>query len=182
MRSSIKFLLPSLLAAVLISACGSSSSSNSSSAQPASSTSGGSSSATLVRSASNSKLGGTVLVNAKGLTLYRLSGEHAGKFICTTSACVGVWHPLTVASGSKPSGNISSLGVIKRPNGTEQVTYRGMPLYTFSHDTAPGQANGQGFKDVGTWMAVKTSGSAKSTTSAKSSSSSSSGGGGSYAY
>jgi predicted lipoprotein with Yx(FWY)xxD motif len=187
-RSSIKFILPTLLAAVLLSACGSSSSSSSSSAQPASSPTTSSASVALVKSASNSKLGGTVLVNAKGLTLYRLSGEHAGKFICTSSACVNVWHPLTVSSGNKPSGSVSSLGEVKRPDGTEQVTYKGMPLYTFAQDTAPGQANGQGVKDVGTWMAVETSGSstssASSTTAASSSpsTSSSGGGGSSYAY
>jgi predicted lipoprotein with Yx(FWY)xxD motif len=187
-RFSIKFLLPSLLAAVLISACGSSSGSTSSSPQPASSSSGVAASAATVKSASNSKLGGTVLVNAKGLTLYRLSGEHAGKFICTTSACAQLWHPLTLASGSKPAGSISSLGTVKRPDGIEQVTYKGMPLYTFTHDTGPGQANGQGFKDVGTWMAVETSGSATSSTaaatstSASSSPSTSSSGGGSYGY
>jgi predicted lipoprotein with Yx(FWY)xxD motif len=138
-----------------------------------------------VKSASNPKLGGTVLVDAKGLTLYSLSAEHAGKFICTSAACVHLWHPLTVASGIKPSGKVGSLGVVKRPNGIEQVTYKGMPLYTFAQDSAPGQANGQGFKDVGIWKAVEMSGSAKSSTAAASSSSatpSSGGGGSSYAY
>jgi predicted lipoprotein with Yx(FWY)xxD motif len=182
-RSSIKFLLPTLLVSVLISACGSSSSSSSSSAQPVSSSSGGSTSAATVKWASDSSLGGTVLVNAKGMTLYSLSAERAGKFICTSTACVQAWHPLTVASGAKPSGSVSSLGVIKRPNGTEQVTYKGRPLYTFAQDKQPGQANGQGIKDVGTWSAVKTSATAASTSSTASSSSSSSGGGGSsYSY
>lgn len=36
------------------------------------------------------------------------------------------------------------------------MTYKGMPLYTFAEDTAPGQAKGQGIKDVGTWNAVTT--------------------------
>jgi predicted lipoprotein with Yx(FWY)xxD motif len=124
-------------------------------------------------------LGGTILVNARGLTLYRLSGETTGKFICTTSACLKVWHPL-VATGSKPTGGVGSLGVVKRPDGTMQVTYKGEPLYTFAADHSPGQANGQGIKDVGTWKAVTTS-AAKTGTPAPPTSTSS-GGGGSYAY
>jgi hypothetical protein len=45
---------------------------------------------------------------------------------------------------------------VKRPGGSEQVTYKGMPLYTFAADYSPGQTNGQGIKDVGTWNAVMT--------------------------
>ena len=29
-----------------------------------------------------------------------------------------------------------------------------MPLYTFAQDQKPGDVNGQGIKDVGTWTAV----------------------------
>jgi predicted lipoprotein with Yx(FWY)xxD motif len=91
-----------------------------------------------------------------------------------------VWHPLVAPSGGKPSGGVGSLGVVRRPDGTEQVTYKGMPLYTFAQDTAAGQANGQGIKDVGTWSAVTAGAStpAKPATPAPASSS----GGGGYGY
>ena len=46
-----------------------------------------------VKSASNAALGATILTNAQGITLYRLSGEQNGKFICTSSGCLQVWHP-----------------------------------------------------------------------------------------
>ena len=46
------------------------------------------------------------------------------------------------------------LGSIKRPEGGRQVTYHGRPLYTFVEDHGPGKANGEGFKDVGTWHAA----------------------------
>ncbi len=108
----------------------------------------------VVKTASNSL--GTILVNAQGMTLYHLSGEQKGHFICTSSACVGVWHPLTVASGSTPGGEVGSLGTVKRPDGTVQVTYKGAPLYTFAQDQQPGETKGQGIKDVGTWSAVTT--------------------------
>ena len=65
-----------------------------------------------------------------------------------------MWHPLT---GSTAGAAVGSLGTVKRPDGTEQVTYRDMPLYTFAQDRAPGEANGQGIKDVGTWRAVTAS-------------------------
>jgi predicted lipoprotein with Yx(FWY)xxD motif len=188
MRMSMKFLIPTLAATALLAACGSSSSSSSSTAAPASqattsqTTSGGSSA--IVKTASNQKVGGTILVNASGMTLYHLSGEQGGKFICASAACTQTWPPLAASSGGSPSGTVGSLGTVKRPDGTEQVTYKGMPLYTFAHDSAPGDANGQGIKDVGTWTAVTTGsssgGAAASPTTSTSSSSSSSGGG--YAY
>jgi predicted lipoprotein with Yx(FWY)xxD motif len=121
-------------------------------AQPTAQTSTGSSSP-AVKTASNSL--GTILVDSQGMTLYHLSGEVNRKFICTSSACVGVWHPLIAPSGGAPSG-VGSLGTVKRPEGTVQVTYKGTPLYTFTGDQQPGEAKGQGIKDVGTWSAVTT--------------------------
>ncbi len=187
MRASMKFLIPTLAAAALLSACGSSSSSSSSSAastQPASSSG---TSVALVKTASNSTVGGKILINARGMTLYHLSGEKAGKFICTSKGCLQAWHPILAPAGGKPTGSVASLGVVKRPDGTEQVTYKGEPLYTFAQDSAPGQVHGQGIKDVGTWHAVTAGASASApaasgSTTAASSSSSSSGGGGGYGY
>lgn len=70
-------------------------------------------------------------------------------------------------SGGIPSGAVHSLGVVKRPDGTQQVAYNGEPLYTFAADRAPGQTHGQGIKDVGTWSVVVVA--ATSATSATSS-------------
>jgi predicted lipoprotein with Yx(FWY)xxD motif len=161
MRHLLKLSLPAIAASLLIAACGSSSSSNTTSSaagtQAATQTSGGSASAAVVTTASNSTLG-TVLVNSQGMTLYHLNGEQNGKFICTSSACVGLWHPLTAPSSGVPSGEVGSLGTVKRPDGTTQVTYKGLPLYTFTGDRRPGEAKGQGVKDVGTWSVLTTSG------------------------
>ena len=154
MRSTLKFLLPAVVTSLTVAACGSSSNSSQSSAPPATSAAGSNGEST-VKSAANKGLGSTVLVDSHGMTLYHLSGEENGKFICTGSPCTQVWHPLT-ASGT-PSGSVGSLGTVTRPDGVKQVTYKGMPLYTFAQDQAPGQANGQGIKDVGTWMAVTVS-------------------------
>ncbi|HWY89844.1 MAG TPA: hypothetical protein VNY31_04165 [Solirubrobacteraceae bacterium] len=189
MRHLLKLSLPALAASLLLAACGSSSSSSTTSSatgtQPATQTSSSSSNAAVVKTASNSL--GTILVNSQGMTLYHLSGEQNGKFICTSSACVGVWHPLIAPSGGAPSGEGVPLGTVKRPEGTVQVTYKGTPLYTFTGDQQPGETKGRGIKDVGTWSAVTTSSSStpaastsSSSESEKSSSGSSSGGG--YGY
>jgi predicted lipoprotein with Yx(FWY)xxD motif len=156
MRSFLKLSLPALATTLLLGACGGSSyGGGGGGASSSGSSGGGAGTGVTVKATANSSLGGTVLVDRQGLTLYRLSGEQAGKFICT-AACLKVWHPRTVPSGGKPSGGVSSLGVVKRPDGGEQVTYKGMPLYTFMQDSSPGQAKGQGIKDVGTWNAVST--------------------------
>jgi predicted lipoprotein with Yx(FWY)xxD motif len=97
-------------------------------------------------------LGRTVLTTTKGRTLYSLSAEKNGRFICTSS-CLSAWHPLLVPTGVRPTGPVK-LGTIKRPEGGTQVTYKGRPLYRFSGDTKTGQANGEGIKDVGTWHAA----------------------------
>jgi predicted lipoprotein with Yx(FWY)xxD motif len=97
-------------------------------------------------------LGKTVLVNRAGLTLYSLSAETKGRFICTGS-CLSLWHPLVGHAGQKPTG-ARSLGTIRRSNGQTQVTYRGKPLYTFTGDHKRGDAKGEGFKDVGVWHAA----------------------------
>jgi predicted lipoprotein with Yx(FWY)xxD motif len=178
MRSTSKFVLPALATAALLAACGSSSSTSSSAANAGSgsSQSAAAGSAVVVKTANNVKLG-TVLVDAKGMTLYRLSGEHGGKLICTTTGCLKVWHPLIASGATMPGGGVASLGVIKRSGGVEQVTYKGEPLYTFAQDNAPGMANGQGVKDVGTWNAVTTMAAGGSAPAAPASSSSSASGG-----
>ncbi len=105
--------------------------------------------------ARNQALGKTVLTTTKGRTLYSLSVERNGKFICT-GPCLSTWHPLTVPAGVKPTGPVK-LGTIARPEGGVQVTYRGRPLYRFAADAKAGEANGEGIKDVGTWHAATVS-------------------------
>ncbi|HEX3737867.1 MAG TPA: hypothetical protein VHV53_10020 [Solirubrobacterales bacterium] len=101
---------------------------------------------------------GTVLVDSNGMTVYEFT-EDSG----TTSACYGeceaAWPPVT-ASGKPTAGEgamSSALGTAKRKDGTLQVTYKGHPLYTFSGDEAPGEANGQELD--GTWFVLDEEGS-----------------------
>ena len=183
MRHLLRLSLPAAAASLLLAACGSSSTSSNTtssaaSTQPAAQTSSSSSGA-VVRTASNPL--GTILVNSQGMTLYHLSGEVNGKFICTSSACVGVWHPLIAPSSGTPSG-VGLLGTVKRPEGTTQVTYAGTPLYTFTGDHQAGETKGQGIKDVGTWSVVTTGSSSTAAVSTSSSSEPEKSSGGGYAY
>jgi predicted lipoprotein with Yx(FWY)xxD motif len=100
--------------------------------------------------------GRRVLAAPNGHTLYSLSAEKKGRFVCTqSSGCLALWKPLLVPSGGSVVAPMKlKLGSIRRPEGGRQVTYRGRPLYTFGEDHGPGKANGEGFKDVGTWHAV----------------------------
>jgi predicted lipoprotein with Yx(FWY)xxD motif len=108
----------------------------------------------VAKQAENTTLGSVVLTTTKNRTLYSLSAETKGRFICT-GACVSTWHPLLVPAGVKPTGPVK-LGTIKRPEGKTQVTFKGRPLYSFAGDAKAGDANGEGIKDVGTWHAAVT--------------------------
>jgi predicted lipoprotein with Yx(FWY)xxD motif len=115
---------------------------------------GSSSSSTSISTAKNDKLGETVLVDGNGKTIYALSAEKGGKFICTDSKCLSAWTPVS----GNAEGDVGSLAMVNRPDGKQQATYKGQPLYTFSGDKGQDDANGEGVKDVGVWHAVTVSG------------------------
>lgn len=103
-----------------------------------------------VGTARNATLGERILVTGSGLSLYTLSAETRGRFVCTDASCLGTWPPLLLRGGATPTG-VRSLGAIRRPDGRRQVTYRGRPLYRFAGDARRGDVEGEGFRDVGTW-------------------------------
>ena len=100
---------------------------------------------------------GPFLTGAGGRTLYELTTDSANKSTCT-GACASIWPPLTVSGGTPAAGSgvNGTLGTMTRPDGTRQVTYDGRPLYYYSHDTAAGQTNGQGFGGI--WFVALASG------------------------
>ena len=168
MRS--KWLAAALLtAAVLVTAaCGSSSSSSSS---PASTSAGQASSATALKTATVS--GAAVVTNAGGFTLYWFAPDTATKSNCNGS-CAQIWPPVK-GPATAGTGVTGTLGTITRADGSTQATYNGHPLYTYTADTAPGQANGNGINaSGGVWHEVTVSGAAAPASSP------SSGGGGGY--
>ncbi len=103
--------------------------------------------------ANNAKLG-KILVASNGVTLYLFKSDSPNTSTCYTG-CVEIWTPLVLASGTPTAATElkGTLGVTTRKDGARQVTYNGMPLYTFTGDGKPGDVNGDGFG--GLWSAVK---------------------------
>ncbi len=121
-----------------------------------------------VRATANAALGKTIVVDARGRTLYRLSGETKTHLKCTSSACLSAWAPLTVASKSTKlvagTGVHGSLSLLHRSGGKLQVVLGGHPLYRFAGDTAVGKADGEGLKSFGgTWTVISAGTSSGST-------------------
>jgi predicted lipoprotein with Yx(FWY)xxD motif len=157
--------------ALLAAACGSSSSKPAAGATTSSpsSTSGTGTSIVLVKTATVG--GDTVLVDSKGLTLYKFALDKPGKIACTAS-CTPSWPPLLVPSGATLSMSMQGLATEARPGGGTQVTFNGSPLYRFAGDTKAGQDNGVGIPH---WSLATTSASSSTTTTTKAS-------GGGYGY
>ncbi len=100
-------------------------------------------------SARNVPGAGTVLVDAAGRTLYFADQESGGTIRCVAE-CVTAWVPLTVPKGTIPTGGAGvngTLAVLARPDGGNQVTYDGRPLYTFAADGGSGRSGGNGVRD-----------------------------------
>ena len=159
-------------AAVIVGGCGSASSSSSSVSAPAPASSPSTSSiaaagttaaatgAVMVKTEKGS--GGTYLAGPNGRALYLWVADSGGKSACS-GACAQAWPPLlTKGSPTAGSGVTSSdVGTIMRSDGSEQVTYKGHPLYYFIADTSAGTTKGQGNDGFGAkWWLVAPSGTA----------------------
>lgn len=152
-----------LAAALLLTACGSAAPTGASStptggSQPAAAGSSTASSSAVATTAQISTAAlatlGQVLVDGRGMTLYVYTKDAPGQGISNcTGSCAQLWPPLLTAGTPTASTGVSgALGAIGRGGGVRQATIDGRPLYTYSGDAKPGQANGQGVG--GTWYAV----------------------------
>jgi predicted lipoprotein with Yx(FWY)xxD motif len=174
-RRAVCLAVP-VAAVLLVSACGSSSTK----AKTGSTASGGGGTTTTtaapttgaaaapVSTTSNPTLG-EILVDAKGLTVYVFDSDKNGTIACV-NACVNTWPPVGLAAGaSLPSTGAlaADLTTVARPDGSQQVAYKGRPLYRFANDANPGDIKGDGL--AGMWHAVKLSqaGGATTTTTAR---------------
>jgi predicted lipoprotein with Yx(FWY)xxD motif len=165
-RSIFIGALLAVVGAIVIAGCGGGGSSSSSSSSSETSGNENAGATTSSEGGSSGTIAGgevagvgTVLVDSEGMTVYLFTPDEG-----TTSTCYGgcesAWPPV-VAEGKPTAGEgatSSALGTTKRKDGTMQVTYNGHPLYTFSGDTAPGEAVGQ--ENDGTWFVLDESGEA----------------------
>jgi predicted lipoprotein with Yx(FWY)xxD motif len=108
--------------------------------------------------------GTDVLADSAGKTLYTAAVEKGGKILCV-DACTSFWAPVLAspADAEEAGGALDAeLGVVERPDGDQQLTLDGLPLYTFAEEGA-GKLDGDGFVDdfQGTrfeWEAARTGG------------------------
>ena len=146
-----KLLIPgaALVAVLALAACGGSSSSSGSNAT------GASNHTVAIKSIDGV---GNVLVDSRGMPLYSSNLDTSGMPACA-GACVTIWKPLTIASGTPSAADgAGKVGVVMRADGTRQVAIAGRPLYTFVKDS-PGNVSGNGVSDAFsgrhfTWAAV----------------------------
>jgi predicted lipoprotein with Yx(FWY)xxD motif len=130
-----------LLLALAVTACGGDDDSDSGSAE-------GSGAGQTVATESISGVG-DVLVESSGMALYTNDVDTQTKIVCTNQ-CAAEWLPLAAPTGGQPTSDDSAvedeLGTVQRPDGSSQVTFGGLPLYTFAQDS-PGEVTGNGFSD-----------------------------------
>lgn len=107
--------------------------------------------------------GGSAWVNPSShKTLYQLSNDTATGAKCT-AGCLSIWPAFTPATGSTNTDNMT---IVTRGDGTgQQWAYQGIPLYNYSGDTGPDQANGEGVTeaDGGVWHVARPAASASAT-------------------
>jgi predicted lipoprotein with Yx(FWY)xxD motif len=168
-------------ALLAVAGCGGAAATNSGAGSP---TTQGSASNATVASATVSGHGAVLVAGASHMTLYQFDKDipGSGRSACT-AACIAKWPPLTVPAGGSPtaaSGITGQWGTITRTDGMgTQVTYNGLPLYFFTGDSKPGDANG----NYPHWASVAAASSgAGSATSAPASVPSPTAAGGGYGY
>ena len=98
---------------------------------------------------------GFVLAEANHAVVYTYDKDKAGEPPTCTGTCAQTWLPATGTPQAGPADHFpGQFGLIKRADGTEQITYEGKPLYTLA-GAKPllTTGNGQG----GVWHVVKLS-------------------------
>jgi predicted lipoprotein with Yx(FWY)xxD motif len=109
--------------------------------------------------AADSAVLGKIVVNGKGMTVYRFEKDTAQPSRSTCAAtCVAQWPPVVYSAGMRVEGIDQKLvGSLPRADGTMQATIAGWPLYLFSGDAKAGDFKGQG--QGGVWFAIAPNGS-----------------------
>jgi putative membrane protein len=107
-----------------------------------------------VLSSARSASVGSVVIDARGNTLYRYDKDSARppRSNCIGS-CVRKWQPVLAGDVLSTRGISQDLvGKVKRPDGRWQLTLAGWPLYRYIKDLRRGDLNGQ--NQDGVWFAI----------------------------
>jgi predicted lipoprotein with Yx(FWY)xxD motif len=99
---------------------------------------------------------GEVLVDGEsGLTAYLFTDDTPTSSACV-GTCEGAWPPIAGPLEVGDGLDESLVATLTRPDGSEQVTYNGHPLYLYSGDAEAGDVTGQGAG--GKWFVVNAAG------------------------
>jgi predicted lipoprotein with Yx(FWY)xxD motif len=101
---------------------------------------------------------GQVITDQNGLTLYRFDRDSSKPPAShCTGDCATTWPSVLSDANLQVQGvDKAMVGKVKRPDGTEQVTVGGWPVYHYAIDTQAGEAKGHGLS--GAWFAVNPQG------------------------
>jgi predicted lipoprotein with Yx(FWY)xxD motif len=88
--------------------------------------------------------GHEILTGANGMTLYTFDKDEGGVSACYGD-CAVKWPPATAEAGAMADGDFT---LVDRTDGTKQWAYKGMPLYFWYEDMAPGDTKGDGVGGV----------------------------------
>jgi predicted lipoprotein with Yx(FWY)xxD motif len=93
--------------------------------------------------------GQMVLADSKGMTLYTLGRDSAGKSTCN-GQCASNWPPFKADADGMAMGDWT---MVTRDDGARMWAYKGKPLYYYAKDTKAGETNGDGMGN-GAWKAA----------------------------
>lgn len=99
---------------------------------------------------------GSILSRRDHQALYYWTVEkQAGGKVRCTGACAKLWPPLLVKSAAAMPKHVAGIkgafGVVRRPGGSLQVTFKGLPVYTYVHE-GPDEVL---CDNVGGWFVVR---------------------------
>lgn len=100
---------------------------------------------------------GPILATGNGDTLYDFAPDTPTHSACVDDGCVFQWPPLTVSGPVRVQKGLdpSLVGTLRRPDGSEQLSYGGHPLYAYNLDVTPGMVTGQAIdQDGGLWYVL----------------------------
>lgn len=105
---------------------------------------------------------GRFLASDDGRALYTLDQDTENQSQCHNE-CIATWPPFLAASETPVAADAiiepDLIGTFTRPEGRDQITYAGQPLYFYLPDINAEAASGHGISDQwGTWHLVQPNG------------------------
>jgi predicted lipoprotein with Yx(FWY)xxD motif len=104
---------------------------------------------------------GPILATGGGDTLYDFVPDTPTHSACLNDGCVFQWPPLVTNGDVRVGKGVDRalVGTLRRPDGSNQLSYGGHPLYPYNGDIAPGVVMGQAIdQDGGLWFVLNAQG------------------------